>query len=144
MIIESLDRDALRRQLIRHEGLKKRPYYDTAGKLTVGIGRNLTDRGLSGAECLFLCDNDIDLAVHALAAYVWFADLDPVRQAVLANMMFNLGALRFAGFRRLIDAVKHQQYSLAADEMLDSAWAQQVGDRAVELAAQMRTGAWQL
>lgn len=139
-----LDRDALRRQLIRHEKLVKRPYYDTAGKLTIGIGRNLTDRGLSEAESLYLCDNDIDVAVHALMAYVWFVDLDPVRQAVLANMMFNLGALRFAGFRRLIDAVAHGQYSLAADEMLDSAWSQQVGDRAVELAAQMRTGAWQL
>lgn len=140
----TLDRDALRQQLIRHEGLKKRPYVDTAGKLTVGIGRNLTDRGLSEAECLYLCDNDIDAAVRALTTYAWFADLDPVRQAVLVNMMFNLGALRFTGFRRLIDAGEHHQYSLAADEMLDSVWAQQVGDRAVELAAQMRTGAWQV
>ena len=30
-----------------NEGLRSKPYVDTVGKVTIGVGRNLTDRGLS-------------------------------------------------------------------------------------------------
>lgn len=33
--------DRIKEQLVRHEGLRLRPYRCTAGKLTIGIGRNL-------------------------------------------------------------------------------------------------------
>ncbi len=31
----------IKAQLVRHEGLRLKPYRCTAGKLTIGIGRNL-------------------------------------------------------------------------------------------------------
>ena len=45
--------------LKRHEGLRLKPYQDTIGKLTIGYGRNLDDRGISKEEAEYLLRNDI-------------------------------------------------------------------------------------
>jgi lysozyme len=139
------DRSQLRAQLTRHEGLRLKAYRDTVGKLTIGVGRNLDDVGITDHEAAYLLSGDIDRAVRGLFARypAWFPKLDPVRQAVLVNMAFNLGLTGLAGFRRTLDCVARGQYGEASDAMLESKWADQVGQRAVELAAQMRTGAWQ-
>ncbi len=42
----------LRQMLIRHEGLRRKPYRDTVGKLTIGAGRNLDDVGITREEAL--------------------------------------------------------------------------------------------
>ena len=68
--------------------------------------------------------------------------LNPARRAVLVNMAFNLGRARLRSFRHMLRAVRRREYSRAAHEMLDSKWARQVGNRATELAEQMRTGRW--
>jgi lysozyme len=141
-----VDRDKLRAQLVRHEGMKLRPYRDTVGKLTIGVGRNLDDVGISKDEAHYLLSGDIDHAVRGLLGRYpsWFPDLDPVRQAVLVNMAFNLGLAGLGSFTRMLDAVSHRQYGLAADHMVASKWAHQVGHRSGELAAQMKTGQWQV
>ena len=136
-------RDKLRQQLIRHEGLRTTVYYDTTGHLTIGVGRNLDANGLSKDECLYLLSNDISAAIHALVVFAWFRDLDEVRQAALTNFMFNVGPQTFAGFHRMIAALAQHDYEGAADELLISKWATEVGSRAEELAAQLRTGRWQ-
>jgi lysozyme len=138
------DRTRLTEQLIRQEALRLRPYTDTRGRLTIGVGRNLSDSGITEYEATYLLDNDIDRTIRGLAARypTWFPQLDPVRQAVLINMAFNLGLGGLAGFTRMLAAVAAGQYVEASTEMLDSSWARQVGARAGELAAQMRTGAW--
>ena len=142
---EDPHRAKLRAQLTRHEGLRLKAYRDTVGKLTIGIGRNLDDVGIAVDEADYLLTNDIDRAVRGLVARypAWFPKLDPVRQAVLTNMCFNLGLTRLAGFHRTLACVARGQYGEASDAMLQSKWADQVGQRAVELAAMMRTGAWQ-
>ena len=139
------DRAKLRAQLLRHEGERLHPYVDTVGKLTIGVGRNLTDIGITADESAYLLSGDIDRAVRGLFARypTWFPNLDPVRQAVLVNMAFNLGLAGLAGFRHTLDCVARGQYGEASDAMLASKWATQVGHRAIELAAQMRTGEWQ-
>lgn len=137
----NLERDALRQQLIAHEGVRFFPYTDTAGKLTIGVGRNLTDVGISPQEANTLLDNDINGAVAGLnRRWPWFPTLDPMRQRVLIDMAFNLGITGLAGFPKMLAAVEAGAYDEAADEMLDSTWAKQVGTRAVKLAAMMRTG----
>ncbi len=138
------DRAKLREQLQRHEGFRRFVYLDTVGKRTIGYGRNLDDVGIAQHEAAYLMSGDIDIAIRELVArYPWFPDLDPVRQSVITNMAFNLGAVRLAKFARTLGCVSRGQYGEAADHMLDSKWAVQVGKRAVELAAQMRTGEWQ-
>ncbi len=132
---------SLRDDLIRDEGLRLRPYRDTTGNLTIGVGRNLTARGLSREEALYLLDNDIrDHSQELLAALPWVADLDPVRRDVLLNMAFNLGVPGLLKFRATLAAVKARNYPLAAKYMLRSLWASQVGTRAQRLAKRMQTG----
>jgi lysozyme len=134
------DLAALQQQLRRHEGIRLKPYTDTVGKLTIGIGRNLADRGISDDEAEYLLTNDIALVLDGLSRYDWFLPLNDVRQNVLLNMGFNMGVPRLLVFMRLISALRAGDYWRAAVEMLDSQWAKQVGSRAVELANQMRTG----
>lgn len=136
-----LDRDAVLADLTRDEGMRLRPYVDTRGKLTIGIGRNLTDRGITRDEAALLLHNDVDTATADLDRNVpWWRALSEARQRALLNIAFNLGWARMSGFERMLAALRSGDYGAAADEALDSAWAQQVGERAVRVAELIRRG----
>jgi lysozyme len=135
-----MNRELLRSQLERHEGLRLKPYRDIVGKLTVGYGRNLEDVGISRDEADFMLDNDIDQVEQYLKTVDEYNELDEVRQTVLANMAFNLGFYGLMAFRKTWQAIARKDYTEAAKQMLDSRWARQVGNRAHELADIMRTG----
>lgn len=135
------DRSALRASVMRHEGLRLAPYHDTVGKITIGYGRNLADVGISRAEAVTLLDHDLEAAeIDVRKALPWFDELDGVRQAVVIEMRFNLGLTRLLGFHNTLRAIQDGKFDKAADGMLHSKWAQQVGERAKTLARQMRTG----
>jgi lysozyme len=142
--VSTEDRAKLRAQLVKHEALRLKPYFDTVGRLTIGVGRNLDADGITEDEAQYLLSGDIDRVVKGLFARypTWFPALDSVRQAVLVNMGFNLGLAGLAGFTRMLDAVARGDYGGASEEMTKSRWASQVGQRAAELTVQMRTGAW--
>ena len=134
-------RDVVRAQLRIDEDVRAKPYRDTVGKLTIGVGRNLDDVGLHPDEIALMLDNDIVAA--ELTARVLFPSFDGLsvnRRAVLVNMAFNLGQARLSGFGNMRAAVAAGEFYRAAEEMLDSKWAQQVGIRAQRLALQMREG----
>jgi len=136
-----IDRDKLAKQLILHEGMRLNPYRDTVGKLTIGVGRNLDDEGISKEEALFLLENDITRVIAELdKALPWWEELDEVRQRVLADMCFNLGIGGLLKFQKTLELVEVHRYKEAAEEMLSSLWARQVGNRAVHLAKMMETG----
>jgi len=135
------DLQNLKKMLIRHEGKRLKPYVDTVGKITIGVGRNLEDVGISDVEADVLLVNDIISAkTDAASNFDWYQDLDDVRQDVITMMIFNLGINRFKGFTKMLRAVEDARYELAALEMMDSLWARQVGNRAVELSNMMATG----
>jgi len=118
-----------------------KPYTDAAGKISIGVGRNLTDVGISEDEADYLLDNDISSILHQLVARIAiFGSLDTTRQNVLADMAMNLGIEGLLRFHKMLAAIEAHDFEKAADEMLDSKWATQVGKRATELAAMMRTG----
>ncbi len=134
-------RARLVRQLTAHEGVRLKPYVDTVGKVTIGIGRNLTDRGISDDEAFFLLENDINASIIDLAQrYRWFIELDEVRQRVLVDMAFNMGGARLAKFKNMLAAVERGDYKAASVAMLASLWARQVKGRAIRLARWMETG----
>lgn len=136
-----MNRLALRTALIRDEGIRLKPYVDTVGKLTIGVGRNLTDRGLSPNEVQILLDNDLDIVEKEVRkAIPWYVDLDEPRQEVLLNMAFNLGTPTLLTFKRFLVAAERGDHLTASEMMLDSKWARQVKGRALRLAAQWRTG----
>jgi lysozyme len=131
--------ERLRRQLIDDEDLRLKPYVCPAGKTTIGVGRNLDDRGISSEEADLMFRNDLREAINQATRYKWFGTLSDARQEVVVNMLFNLGPARFGGFRNMIKALEQADYALAADEMRASRWFRQVGKRAVRLAQQMET-----
>ena len=136
-----VDRAAMVRQLRLHEGERLKPYRCTAGKLTIGIGRNLDDRGITSEEAAMLLANDIaDMVREVIRALPWVAKLDEVRQRVLIDMAFNLGIVGLLAFKRTLAAIQAGQYQQAASMMLDSRWARQVGQRADRLSVMMATG----
>jgi len=129
-------------QLRRDEGVRFKPYTDTVGRLTVGVGRNLTDVGLSDDEVDYLLANDVKRAQEGLAQFAWYAGLDPVRQGACTNLAFNLGIAGLLHFPHFIAAMAHGDWTAAAGELADSLWAKQVGVRAVRLEQQIVTGEW--
>jgi len=134
-------RQRLKGLLSQHESYKQFPYADTTGHLTVGIGRNLSDRGISTTEAFYLLDDDILYFSGKLAHYLnFFLKLSENRQIALVDMCFNLGIQGFLNFTQMILALESHDYERAATEMLNSKWAEQVGERATTLANIIRTG----
>ncbi len=132
---------AIEKQLIGHEGLEQKVYRCPAGKLTIGVGRNLEDKGITEEEALFLLKNDIAECEEDLRSiFSEYDALDESRQRVLIDMRFNLGPSRFRLFKKMIAAVKGKDFSRAAGEMKDSNWYRQVGKRAETLAKMMEAG----
>ena len=84
--------------------------------------------------------NDIATVTTQLQKYDWYINTDPIRQKVLIDMAVNLGVGGLLQFRRMIAAIELGDYGAAADQMLDSRWAEQVKTRADRLAEMMRTG----
>lgn len=139
----------LQQMLIRDEGSKRNaagdhlPYRCSAGKLTLGYGRNIEERGITEQEALLLLNNDIQLCIGELIRSIpAYNRINDARQAVLVNMCFNVGIGRLLGFKKMLLALEAGDFRRAADEMLDSQWAAQVGRRAQRLALQMRMGVW--
>ena len=134
--------DRIKSQLVRHEGLRLKPYRCTAGKLTIGIGRNLDDCGITESEAYIMLINDIMNCEKQLQARIpdTYNGLDEVRKSVLLNMCFNLGISGLLGFKNTLAFVKAGDWERAANNMLVSRWAKQVGRRAIELSELMRKG----
>lgn len=128
-------------ELRRDEGVRAKAYRDTVGKLTIGVGRNLDDRGLSSDEIDYLLKNDIQIVLDELDKRLpWWRKMSVVRQRVLANMAFNMGLPVLLAFRNTLAAMESGRYDDAAAGMLSSKWAKQVGARADRLAKMMKEG----
>lgn len=129
----------MKAELIRDEGLKLKPYRDTVGKLTIGVGRNLDDVGISEAEAATLLESDIARTAKALDLNLpWWITLSEERQRVMLNMAFNMGIRGLLGFKNTLAAIQAGKFEDAANGMLASKWAGQVGNRAQRLAQMMR------
>ncbi|MBN8173481.1 glycoside hydrolase family protein [Burkholderia multivorans] len=134
------DAAALKAELTRDEGRRSRIYVDTVGKVSGGIGRNLTDKGFRDNEIDLMYQNDIAETEAWLDRNLpWWRSLDPVRQRVMMNMAFNMQG-KLLTFVNTLAAIKRGDYAAAADGMLASKWASQVGARATRLASMMRSG----
>ena len=149
-------------KLIAHEGLRLQVYQDTLGIDTIGIGRNLEDRGIteeeldwmdmpsmdavyehgiSEADAMYLAQNDVQIVEEELLrAHPCVEDLDAVRQLVVMDMAFNMGVPRLCKFKKMWNAIHENKFDVAAKEMLDSRWATQVKSRAVKLSNAMHNG----
>ena len=135
---------ALMKELMLDEGYKQEIYADPLGHLTFGVGHLITkndeeyeqEAGTPVTkerieECL---EQDIKIVLNELdLKEPWWRSLDDNRQRVVANMCFNLGHPRLSKFKKFIYAMQTSQWEKAAEEMMDSKWATQVGERAIRL-----------
>ena len=156
------DRNTFLYKLIEHEGMVLTMYQDSLGIDTIGIGRNLKDRGITPAEleymdipnmaivytngiseadAKYLATNDIKIVEEELCkAHPCVYKLDAARQLILMDMAFNMGVPRLCKFKNMWAAVEAGDFYPASVEMLDSRWARQVKSRATKLAEAMKTG----
>ena len=156
------NKDLLMEKLIAHEGLRLQVYEDSLGIATIGIGRNLEDRGItpeelewmdipnmdtiyqygiSEADAMYLAQNDVQIVEEELLrSHPCVEHLDAVRQLVLVDMAFNMGVPRLGKFKKMWAAIHENNFDEAAKEMLDSRWANQVKSRSTKLAHAMHTG----
>ena len=155
-------KEHLLEELVKHEGLRLQVYQDTLGIDTIGIGRNLKDRGISKeeldeldiptidhvyeygiteADAMLLAENDVQIVEEELLrAHPCVEDLDAVRQLVLVDMAFNMGVPRLCKFVKMWNAIHENKFDAASKEMLDSRWANQVKSRSTKLANAMHNG----
>jgi len=155
-------KDDFIKKLIQHEGLRLEVYQDTLGIDTIGIGRNLEDRGITNqelsdldipsiehvykygiteADAVYLATNDVEIVETELVrAHPCVDKLDSVRQLILMDMAFNMGVPRLCKFKNMWAAIHEEDFITAAKEMLDSRWANQVKSRSTKLAHAMHHG----
>ena len=133
-----MDKQRLGKQLVIHEGLRLKPYRCSSNKLTIGIGRNIEDVGITEEEAMVLLSNDIDRAYNeCYANFTWFSGLSELQQEAMVNLIFNMGMSTFKKFKKTIQHMENGDYELAAAELLNSRYARQVGQRAIEVANQL-------
>ncbi len=140
----------IRDMIRRHEGYRDAIYRDTEGNMTVGVGRCLrVGQKVPGEVLEDWFNDDLFRARHdaeTLGIYAQLPTLCPVRTAVLVDMIFNMGLRGVKGFKKMLSYLRRSNFDGAADEMMDSKWARQVGkdegERAWELARMMRSGQW--
>lgn len=132
----------LETDLIKSEGLRLKPYRDSVGKLTIGVGHNLDDEGITKEESMYLLQSDVVNVVKELWQIPEYKKIDgnDVRERVIAEMVFNLGFQRVLHFKKMWECIGREDWSGASQEMLNSKWSKQVGARATRLAERMRTG----
>jgi lysozyme len=119
------------------------------GKLTIGIGRNLEDVGISLAESAVLFEHDLARVRAELdQALPWWRQLDPVRQQVMEDLGFNLGVLtpidtaKLLRFDTTLKLIEAGEYDAAADRLSGLPWAKQVqASRVARILGMLRTGA---
>lgn len=121
------------------EGRRAKPYLDTEGHLTIGVGHNL-ERGIPDDIIDLLLERDVDEAIAGAEGLPGYKAADPVRQSVLVRMVFQLGLHGVLAFKRMLTHFAAGAYEAAAAEMMDSQWARQTPARARREAEIMRTG----
>lgn len=127
---------AVRSVLIADEGLWLKPYRDTKGLWTYGVGRligaDLIDLRISKRIALAMLDEDIEQAVAdacaILGAEAW-STMNDARKIATISLLFTLGGPKFAKFHDTIAAIQRGDWNAAAAGVKDSKWARDVDPR---------------
>jgi lysozyme len=120
-------REEIELELTADEGERLRPYIDTKRKITIGRGRNLSDRGISKEESAFLFKNDVDAALHdCMTHLVFWRRMNQVRQKAMVNLMFNMGWPTLSTFTTFLRLMAEEKYVLAGHDLGNTLWATEV------------------
>ena len=100
-----MNKDLLIKEITRDEGLRLDLYECSEGKLTIGVGRNIEDRGISEDEASLMLANDLTSSIKEAQSFPWFNELTDARKRVIVNMIFNIGLSRFKQFKKTIQYI---------------------------------------
>lgn len=141
-------------RLTKDEGRELTVYPDSLGIPTVGIGHKVRPADdlklgdvITDERCDDLFAGDYTGALLQAHNYAWCASLDPTRRRIIVCMCFAMGH-KIEKFVNMIKHIENAEYDLAADELLDSLWATEVGmlrwdSRAQVYARILSTGVWE-
>jgi len=136
--------NTIRDQLLKHEGCVLHAYEDHLGYLTIGVGRLIDKRrggGITKDEAMFLLDADIARVVNLLRHEQGFTGFPDSIKEALVNMAFQLGHNGVMNFSKMWAALRERDFDRAADEAMDSRWAEQTPGRAHEVSEMIRSAA---
>ena len=155
-----IDMYKVSQRILLHEGLRLQPYFCTKGKQTIGVGRCLDTNpltkeeekvvgdwhhGITKCAAMYLLRNDIKRIYRELAKKIdFFKELDGERQYALIDMAFNLGVSGLLKFKKMLSYIAAGNYTKAANECLNSQYANDVGKRAIRIANTIKNGEFKL
>ena len=124
--------DKIKAMLVRHEGLVCHLYQCKADKTSIGVGRNLSDVGISEDEAMYLLNNDIKRTTEDLdknyGAWITF----PLEaRMVCIDLVFNLGITGFMKFKKTRQLMELGMWLEASEELLDSKYHIQLPSRSL-------------
>jgi lysozyme len=126
-----MNKKRLKERIAKEESVELFPYKCPVGKLSIGVGRNIEERGISIQEADFLLENDVEnVEIQLRESFPWFELLDDPRQEALADLCFNMGIRSLKTFKRMLKAMEEKRWSDAGRELMDSKYAKQVPTRA--------------
>ena len=135
-----MDIENLKNTLIEDEGIELKLYQCTSGKNTIGVGRNLDDRGISHETAMQMLEEDIEIVQHEIKQSINFYDgLPDIVQQAICNLVFNMGMPRYLQFKRHLVHLRNHDFDKAADELLDSKYASQLPNRSKRVAHMIRS-----
>lgn len=137
-----MNKEEFKKELRVDEGVRRWAYVDTTGNLTIGVGHNLTTKGISPVVMEQLLEEDIEEVVQELDRIApWWRELDEVRQRALANMGFNLGVKKLIeGFPTSMGAVREKRWNDAGRLLRKTLWYRQVKGRGERVVRMLETG----
>lgn len=133
--------DDLIKHLKAEEGVKLKPYRCTEGKLTIGVGRNLDDVGITEGEADFMLTTDIRRVIDQIDRnWPFWRGMSDNRRIALCSMCFQLGVYGLSKFKKMLAAMEDEDWNEAAAQALDSHWARQTPQRAHRVARMIKEG----
>ncbi len=135
------DKLILRARIIEHEGYRQKPYKDSLGNVTIGIGHNIDANGLTHEQIERIFEDDVQLAIRQAEELSWYRPLSPARQTVIVELIFNMGLKTLLTFNNMRASIKAGNFAEAAEHLKDSLWYRQVGrERGDHLINVLKTG----
>jgi lysozyme len=134
---------SLKKFVTLQEGYRHFPYFDTRKKITIGIGRNLTDKGISDTTINQMFEEDSIFIENFLTKKYgidFYNNLNDARKMVCFSLCFNLGTHGFDDFKKMIQALKKQDFTQASMEIINSKASKQLPERYKILADVMEKG----
>ena len=117
-----------------HEGFRSKVYKCTEGYDTIGYGFAIKDLELDEDISEMILMQKLDnLMTRIGKTFVWWRSADSTVKDVVVEMCYQLGVSGFSKFKKTIDHLENKRYGKASAEMLDSKWARQTPNRALEL-----------